>query len=139
VRVDSGGGVGEKLVDGVDAMGQDAGALVKLEGWDEFVGGFFGGDGAFVAITEGVAERGGVGTEADVVDAPAIDGDGGYAFGNGCRGFAEAFFEAGEDGLEWPVHRCALVDWAVGDAMDDFDGGSFAIPAEEGDSAGFGA
>ena len=37
------------------------------------------------------------------------------------RGFAEAFFKAGEDGLERPVERAAAMNGAVGDAMDDVD------------------
>ena len=39
------------------------------------------GDGARVAIAEGCGERVVVGVEADVVDGPAIDGDGADAFG----------------------------------------------------------
>jgi hypothetical protein len=69
------------------------------------VGGGLGGDGAFVAIAEGVLEGSAVGGESDVVNSPTVDGDGGYAFRGGCGGFAEAFFKAGEDCSEGPVKR----------------------------------
>ena len=39
------------------------------------------GDGALIAITEGSGERFVAGVEADVVDSPAIDGNGADAFG----------------------------------------------------------
>jgi len=86
-------------------VGQDAGALIEIEGGDEGVGAVLGSDGAFVAVAEGVAERSAFRAETDVVDSPGIDGDGGYAFGGGCRGFAEASFKAGEDGFQGPVKR----------------------------------
>jgi hypothetical protein len=119
-------------------MGHDAGALVKFEGRYEEVGGFLGGDRTLIAITERVAERGTVGGEADIVDAPTVDGDGGYAFRSGCGGFAEAFCQACKDGGEGPMKRWAAMDGTVGDAMDDLAGWLVAGPAEKGNATTLG-
>ncbi len=57
------------------------------------VGGALGLDGARVAVAEGVGEGIARGIDADVVDSPAIDGDGADAFGGDGGAFAEAFFK----------------------------------------------
>jgi hypothetical protein len=80
-------------------MGQDTGALREVEWRDETVGGGFGGDGALVAVTERIAEGSAVGAEANIVDTPGVDGDGGDAFRGVCGSFAETGFKAGEDGV----------------------------------------
>jgi hypothetical protein len=98
VAVDAAGGVGHELADGVDAVREDAGALVEVDGGNDGVGYGFGGDGAFVAVAKGIAEWMASGREADVVNPPTIDGYGGDSFRGGGCGFAEAGFEAGEDG-----------------------------------------
>ena len=46
-----------------------------------------------------------MGVQTDVVDTPGVDGDGGDALGSGVGGFAQAFIDAGEDGIQGPAQR----------------------------------
>ena len=96
-------------------------------------------DGARVAIAEGVGERFAVGIDADVVDGPAIDGDGANAFGGDFGALAHAFFEAADDVLEIPVQAAVDLAGIVGEAMDQFDGRAAVVPAQQGDAAAFSA
>jgi hypothetical protein len=121
------------------AARQSAGALKELAGRDDGVGGAFGGDGALVAVTEGLAQGLTGGREAHVVHRPTVDGDGCDAFRSCLRGLAQTLLEAGQDGIERPAKPPASMDRAVGDAMDEFDFRLVALPAEQGDTAAFGA
>src|SRR5580658_5564249 len=75
--------------------------------------------------------------EANVVNGPAIDGDGGYTFRCFGRGFAQAFFDAGKDSVERPMERRAAGDRAVGDAMDFGDRGAVVDPTKKRNAAAF--
>ncbi len=77
--------------------------------------------------------------EANVVDSPAIDGDGGYALCRLTGGPAQAFIDADKDALERPMERRAVSDGAVGDAKDFGDRGMAIVPTKEGNAAAFGA
>ena len=135
--IDSGGGVGQQLVEGVDAERLRAGAAEEHRGRGDLIGSLLGGDGAFVAVTEGFGEGPAGGIEADVIHGPAIDGDGGYAFGGRCGCLAQTLFQAGQDGFQRPAKRCAAMHGSVGKAMDEFDGGLAALPAQQGETAAF--
>jgi hypothetical protein len=131
VGIDAMDGIGEKLADGVDAMGQDAGPGEELKRRDEGVDVGFGGDGAFVAIAEGLGDGGAIGVQADVVDTPGVDGDGSDAFWGCLCGLQKAFVEAGKDGIERPAKGRSSMDWAVRDAVDNFNDGFAGDPSEE--------
>ena len=135
--VDASAGVGHELIHGVDAQGQRTGALVQIKGRNDCVGCGLGGDGALIAIAEGIAERDAAGIEAHIIDSPTVDGDGGDVFRSCECGFAEAVFKTGENCAKGPVKGSAAMDRAVGNAMDQFDGGSVVAPAEQGDAAAF--
>ena len=63
--IDTGGGVGEQLVNGVDAQRQDAGTLIDFEGRNDAISGLLGGDGALVAIAEGLLKRMAIGSRGE--------------------------------------------------------------------------
>ena len=135
----AGDGVGEQLVDGVEAMRLRAGALEDLHGRDDDIGGFLGCDGALIAIAERLMQGATVGGESNVVHRPAVDGNGGDALWGGGSGFAQAFFKSGQESIERPAEPAAAMDRTVGDAMDDFDPRFSVVPAEHGDAAAFSA
>ena len=70
-----------ELIERVEARELNAGDLMQAGGRDFCVKFMLRGDGALIAITEGSGERFVAGVEADVVDSPAIDGNGADAFG----------------------------------------------------------
>ncbi len=131
--------IGKKLVERVDAEGLRTGAAKRFFGRKKGVGLVFCGDGALVAIAEWIVQRMSVGIEANVVHGPAINGDGGYTFRGFSRGFAQGFFDAGKDTVEWPMERVAARDRAIGKAVDFGDFGPVIDPAKERDAATFGA
>jgi hypothetical protein len=116
-----------------------AGALEDLHRRDDGIGGLLGGDGALIAIAEGLVQGTAVGGETNVVYRPAVDADGGDAFRGSGRGFAQAFFKAGKEGIERPEEPASTMDGAVGDAMDDFYMRLSVDPEEQGDATAFGA
>ncbi len=69
--------------------------------------------------------------QAHIVHTPTVDADGGDALGGDAGGFAQAFLQAGKDGLEGPVHMLGAMNGAVGNAMDDFDGRLAIEPAQQ--------
>ena len=64
------------MVGGVDAEELDAGEVAEAVGGDAVVELGFAGEGALVAVAEGIGYGLVSGVEADVVDGPAVDGDG---------------------------------------------------------------
>ena len=91
----------------------------KLERRDDAIGGFLGWRWCARRDSRRARASGWPsGAEADVVDGPAVDGDGSNAFRRGLRRLAQTFFKAGEDCVEGPVQRRAAMDRAVGNAMD---------------------
>jgi len=88
------GRVGHELISRIEADRDGAGDLVDVKGRKDLVSRLLGGAGALVAIAKGLVERLAVGREADVVHAPAIDGDGGNAFRGNCGSLAQALFKA---------------------------------------------
>jgi hypothetical protein len=135
----AGYGIGEQLVDSVETMRLRAGARENLHWWDDGVSVLLGGDGALIAVTEGFVQGVAVGSEANVVHRPAIDGNGGDAFRGQCCGFAQAFFKTGKNCIKRPAEPAAAMDRAVGDAMDDFDFRFAVVPSEHGNAAAFSA
>ena len=77
------------------------------------VGGLLGRNGALIAIAEGVGEWLAVCRETDVIDCPAVDGDGGNAFGGSFGRLAQSFFKAGKNVVQGPVQRIAAMHGAV--------------------------
>ena len=88
--------VGVELVDGVEGQDLDAGELAHALLAALAMGGALGRGGARVAVAEGVGEGIAGGVDADVVDGPAIDGDGADAFGGELGALAQTILEAGE-------------------------------------------
>jgi hypothetical protein len=113
--------VREELVGGVDTQDADAGELTHTRGADARVQRRFSNDSAFVAVAERRRDRSAVGREADVVHAPAVDGDGADAFGGDGGTLAQAFMQAGEDAVEAPVEAVGGFDGGVGEAVDELD------------------
>ena len=68
-------GVGQQLVNGVDAQRERAGALIEVERRNDFVRSIFACGSAFVSIAERFLQRPPFGTEAHIVDAPTIHAD----------------------------------------------------------------
>ena len=127
------------LVEGVDAHGGDGGEGAQAGRRDVGVEGRFRSEGAEIAVAEGVAAGLAVRIEANVVDGPAIDGDGLDAFGGESGAFAEAFVYAGVDGFKAPIQTFADLPGGVGEAVNEGDLGFVAGPAEERDATAFGA
>jgi len=113
-----GGDVGEELVGGVDAEELDAGDVAHAVGGDLLVEEGLAGEGALVAVAEGVGYGIVVGGEADVVYGPAVYGDGADAFVGDVGAGDEAAVEFGEDVLERPAKAVFALDGVVGEAMD---------------------
>ena len=134
-----GGIVGEELVGGVDAEELDAGEIAEAIGGDAVVELGFAGQGALVAIAEGISYGLVVGVEADVVYGPAVDGDGADAFGGEVGAGGEALVEFGEDVVDGPAEGVLVIDGLVGEAMDERDVWGVVGPAKERDAATFGA
>jgi hypothetical protein len=93
----------EELICGVDAEELDAGEFAHTLGRDAFMQSGLGGDGAFVAIAEGIGECEAIFVETDVVDSPAVDCDGADAFGGDKCALVEAEVEFFEDVREVPA------------------------------------
>ena len=123
--------IGVELVERVEACKLDAGDLVQALGGDLCVELLLRGDGALVAIAEGRCEWMVFGVEADVVDGPAIDGDGADAFGRELGGAAKAFVDAGFDGGQRPA-EAVVFDGAVGKSVDERDFRRVARASEAG-------
>ena len=114
--------VGVELVDGVERQDLDAGELAHALLAALAMGGALGLDGAGIAIAEGIGERIAGGVDADVVDGPAIDGDGANAFGGDFGALAHALFDAADDAVEVPAQAAVDLAGVVGEAMDQLDG-----------------
>jgi hypothetical protein len=95
------------------------------------MGGALGFCVAGIAVAEGIREGNAGGVDADVVDGPAIDGDGADAFRGEVRALAEAFFDAVDDAVEVPAEAAVDLAWIIGEAMDELDQGPGIIPAKE--------
>ena len=80
-----------------------------------------------------------VGGEANIVNRPTVDADGGDAFRGNGRGFTKAFFKTCKEGIERSTEPGAAMDGAVGDTMNDFDLRLSVDPAEHGDATAFSA
>jgi hypothetical protein len=86
---------------------------------------------AYIAVTEGLAQRLPIWSQANVVNRPAIDGNGGDTFGRCLRSFAQAFLQARENCFKRPIHRLRAMDRAVGNAMDNLNAGPAVNPTEQ--------
>src|SRR6185437_2212731 len=117
-----------ELVEGVEPCELDAGDLVQAFGRDFGVKLLLCRDRALIAIAEGRSERTVVGVKADVVDGPAIDGDGADTFWGKLGGATETVVDTGFDCGDGPA-KAVVFNGAVGKAVDERDLGSIALPA----------
>ena len=137
-RIDGGSGVGQQLVDGVDA--QRLGAMRdeistgkrvcrRLPWW------------RWCARRDSrtACQRLAIGSEAHVVHRPTVHGNGSNPLRRCVRGLAQAVLKADEDLIERPVERITAMDGAVGNAMNDFDLRGGCRPAQQGNAAAFSA
>ena len=101
---------------------------------------WLGWTGALVAIAEGIGDGVAVRVEADIIDGPAIDGDGTNAFSGDRGALAHAVFEATQDADARSQRRPSVgLFGVVGEAMNQLDARVAALPAKQRDAATLGA